>query len=172
MNTSNKNITFKGNPIKVFGRELAIGDTLPDFKLTAQDMSDLTKANFAGKVLIVSSVPSLDTPVCAVQTKKFNEEVDKLGPNVAVLTVSMDLPMAQKRFCGAENVSNVTTGSDFKYRSFGEDFGTYLPDLGLLARAVFIADRSGTIQHVEYVNEIAQEPDYEPALAKARELAA
>ena len=170
MNKSNQNITFKGNKIQVTGRQINEGDALPTFKLTANDMSDLDNSAFAGKVLILSVVPSLDTPVCALQTKRFNQEAGALGDQVAILTVSMDLPMAQTRWCGAEGVENVTTASDFKYRGFGEDFGCYLQDLGLLCRAIFISDADGKVHHVEYVSEIAEEPNYDAALSAAKEI--
>lgn len=168
MNTTNQNLTFKGNPLKVMGKPLAVGEKLPQFKLTANDMSDLTNTAFAGKKLIVLSIPSVDTPVCAIETKKFNEEASKLGKDVAVLVVSEDLPFAQKRWCAAEGVNNVVTASDFKYRGFGETFGTFLPDVGILSRAVFVADASGTICHVEYVRELGEEPDYAATLAAVK----
>lgn len=168
MAKTNQNITFKGNKISVLGTPVSEGQKLPSFKLTGTDMSDITNATFAGKSLIVSVVPSLDTPVCATQTKRFNQEIDKLGGSAAVLTVSLDLPMAQKRWCGAEGVSSVVTASDYKYRGFGEDFGCYIQELGLLARAVIVADKTGTIRHVEYVDEVTKEPDYDAALKAAK----
>lgn len=159
--------TFKGSPLTLTGRELHVGDTLPKFKLTGGDMNDVTERDFAGSTLVISVVPSLDTPVCALQTKRFNQEATRL-PGVKILTVSMDLPFAQKRWCGAEGIENLTTASDYKYRRFGEDFGTYIQEWGLLARAVFIADKNGAIQYVQYVPEITDEPLYEDALKKLR----
>ncbi|MCB0346047.1 MAG: thiol peroxidase [Bdellovibrionales bacterium] len=170
MNTSNQNIHFKGEKTTVAGRELSVGDKLPAFKLTANDLSDLDSSTFAGKKLIVCSVPSLDTPVCANETKRFNSEAASLGKDVAVLVVSMDLPFAQKRWCGAEGADQVTTASDYKYRSFGEDFGVVWQGPQLLARAVFVADPSGTLKHVEYVGDISQEPDYDAALAALKNI--
>lgn len=170
INTSNTNLTFKGKPLTVRGNVQRVGAPLPKFHLTANDMSDVTNESFAGKILIVSSVPSLDTPVCSIETKRFNDEAAKLSPDVAILTVSLDLPFAQKRWCGAEGVTNLVTASDYKYRSFGDAFGVYLEELGLLARAVFVADRNGKLMHVEYVPEIASEPNYEAALSAARTL--
>jgi thiol peroxidase len=123
-------------------------------------LSDVTNAAFAGKVLVVVSIPSIDTPVCATETKKFNQEASALSDDVVIAIVSRDLPFAFKRWCGAEGVSKVVTLSDFKHRSFGKQFGVELPDLGLLARAVFVADKSGKIVHVDYVSEVADEPDY------------
>ena len=170
MNTTNKNITLKGNKMTVVGRELHVGDALPKYKHTGVDMADVDNSRFAGKVLVVASVPSIDTPVCAIEAKRFNQEVAALGNDVAVLVVSVDLPMAQKRYCAAEGVDKLTTASDYKYRAFGEDFGVYMQENGLLARAVFVVDKAGKIQHVEYVPEIAQEPDYSAALTKAKAL--
>ena len=171
MNKTNDNITFKGGKLTVKGEPVREGELLPKFKLTATDMSDLTNESFKGKTLLLSVVPSLDTPVCQIQTRRFNEEAAKLSADVNILTVSLDLPFAQKRWCGAEGIERVQTASDYKYRTFGEAFGTYITDIALLARAVFIADKFGRVQYVEYVPEIAQEPDYDSALKKLRELA-
>ncbi len=170
MNKSNANLTFKGNPLAVAGAPLSEGMPLPGFRLTGTDLGDITNERFRGKVLILSVVPSLDTPVCALQTKRFNQEVERFK-DAAVLTVSMDLPFAQKRWCGAENASHVVTASDYKYRNFGESFGILLKDLGLLGRAVFVADKQGKIAYVEYVQELSTEPDYTTILAKVKELA-
>jgi len=169
MNKSNANLTFKGNKLAVSGPALREGAPLPTFRLTGNDLSDITSDQFRGKVLVLSVVPSLDTPVCALQTKRFNQEVERLK-GVAVLTVSMDLPFAQKRWCGAENATHVITASDYKYRSFGETFGVLLKDLGLLGRAVFVADKQGTVAYVEYVQELSTEPDYAAVLAKVKEI--
>ncbi|MEY4701547.1 MAG: hypothetical protein RL326_1734 [Pseudomonadota bacterium] len=164
MAKNNEKITMKGNPLKVEGRCLEEGAQLPAFTLTGADLSDVTSAAFAGKVLVVVSIPSIDTPVCAIETKKFNQEASSLSDDVVIAIVSRDLPFAFKRWCGAEGVSKVVTLSDFKHRSFGKQFGVELPDLGLLARAVFVADKSGKIVHVDYVSEVADEPDYGAAL--------
>ncbi|MCB0334645.1 MAG: thiol peroxidase [Bdellovibrionales bacterium] len=161
MATSNDKITMKGNPLKVMGAPVTVGEKAPNFKLTGVDMQDLELKDFAGKKLIVCAVPSVDTPVCQTETRAFNEKASVLGDDVEVLFVSMDLPFAQKRWCGAENLSNIKTASDFKYRGFGESYGVYLPDLGLLARAVFVIDASGTVTYVDYVSEVAEEPNYE-----------
>lgn len=160
---------FKGNPLTLLGRELKAGDTLPKFKVTGLDMNDVDNSTFAGSNLIISSVPSIDTPVCAVETKRFNQEASSL-PSTKILTVSMDLPFAQKRWCGAEGVNDLTMGSDYKFRSFGEDFGTYIQELGLLSRAVFVADKTGTIRYVEYVPEMTEEPNYDRVLEAARQM--
>ena len=171
MAVNNQSITFKGNPIEVIGASVEVGQSVPNFKVVGTDMSDVTEQNFDGKVLVISSVPSLDTPVCAVQTKRFNEELNSLSSNdVVVLTVSRDLPMAQKRWCGAEGVEAVQCASDYKYHTFAKTFGVELPTLGFLARAIFVVDKQGKVQHVEYVSEIAEEPDYASVIEKVKEL--
>ncbi len=156
--------TFKGAPLALGGKPLKVGDMLPPFKLTGSDMQDVRSDTFKGKPLVIAAVPSLDTPTCAIETKRFNEEVAKHQKSFTVLTVSMDLPFAQKRWCGTEGVENVVTASDFKYREFGPAFGVAITDWGLLARAVFVADASGKLTHVEYVAKVEEEPDYGAAL--------
>jgi len=170
MAKTNQNITMHGNKLKVTGTEIKEGATLPSFTLTGNDMTDVAASKFAGKVLIVLSVPSLDTPVCALEAKRFNKEATDLSSDVTILCVSRDLPFAQKRWCAAEGATRVVTASDFKYRTFGQQFGTELPDLGLLARAVFVADKSGKITFVDYVTEVAEEPKYDEVLAAVRKL--
>lgn len=170
MNKSNRNITFKGKKVTVLGNEVKEGQVAPPFKLVATDMTDLESSSFKGKVLVLSVNPSIDTPVCAVQAKRFNEEAAKLAQDVIILTVSLDLPFAQKRWCAAEGVERVQMASDYKYRSFGENYGTYIQELGLLARAVFVLDRGGKVTHVEYVSDVANEPDYDAAIRKVKEV--
>lgn len=157
-------ITFKGGPMTLLGPELKVGQPLPAFTVTGQDLADITHANYAGKVLVLSVVPSLDTPVCAVQTRTFNEKAAGLSGDVAILTVSLDLPFAAKRFCAAEGIEAVQTGSDYKHQSFGITFGVKIKELGLLCRAVFVADKSGKLVHVEYVSEATNEPNYDAAM--------
>jgi thiol peroxidase len=165
MAKSNEKITMKGNPLKVEGRCIEEGTQAPAFKLTALDMSDVTNATYAGKVLVLVSIPSIDTPVCAIETKKFNQEAAALSQDVVIASVSRDLPFALKRWCAAEGVDRVVTLSDYKHRAFGKEYGVDLPDLGLLARALFVVDKSGKVVHVDYVTEVAEEPDYAAALA-------
>lgn len=172
VNTTNSNILFKGSPVKIEGSSLKIGSKLPAFKLTAGDLSDLDSATLAGKVVVISVIPSIDTPVCSLQTKAFNRAAADLSKDVVILTVSVDLPFAQSRWCGQEKVENITIASDFKYRTFGKSFGVVLPDLGLLCRAVFVADRAGLVKYVEYVEEITSEPSYNDALVVVRDLLA
>lgn len=170
MATSNTGITFKGSPATLTGTAVVVGKPLPQFKVTANDMSDLTNEKFAGKVLIISVVPSIDTPICDLQTKHFNHDAAAMGDAAAVLTVSRDLPFAQKRWCAAAEATNVITASDYRYRTFGEAFGVLLDNLQLLARAVVVADKSGVVQYVEYVDEVTTEPNYEAALTAAKAL--
>jgi thiol peroxidase len=170
MAQDNSNITMKGSPIKVTGAVIKVGAKLPDATLTGLDMSDVSLRSFAGKPTVVISVPSLDTPVCSLETKRFNQEATELSEKVAIVVVSRDLPFAQKRWCGAEGVSRVVTLSDHKHRTFGQSFGVDWADAGLLARAVFVADASGTVTYAEYVAEIAEEPNYDGVIAALRKL--
>jgi thiol peroxidase len=168
---ANRTVAFKGNPIPVEGPELKAGDKAPDFKLqggAAAGFPDITLASFAGKTVLLSVVPSLDTSVCALQTKKFNERASQLPENVAVVTVSMDLPFAQARFCGAENIDKLQAASDHRDASFGKAYGILIaegPLTRILARSTFVIGPDGTLKHVEYVPEIASEPNYDAALA-------
>ena len=164
-------VTFKGNPVALAGEPPKVGDKAPDFQLTANDMSAKTLSDYQGKVKLISVVPSLDTPVCDTQTRTFNEKAAGLGDDVQVLTISMDLPMAQKRWCGAAGVERVECLSDFKDHSFGQTYGLRLPDLGLLARCVMIVDRDNKVQYVQLVPEIAEEPNYDDALNTLKQIA-
>jgi thioredoxin-dependent peroxiredoxin len=161
---STPTVTFKGNKISLLGEPVQVGELLPKFKVTGTDLGDISNETFQGKVLLISVVPSLDTPVCSMQTQKFNQEATKLSEDVVILTVSLDLPFAQKRWCGAEGATRVIPASDYKYRVFGEAFGVYIQEIGLLTRAVFVADKSGKIAYVEYVSDVGNEPDYSSAL--------
>jgi thiol peroxidase len=163
-------VTLKGNPVTLLGDEVRIGQKAPDAELVANDLSAVKLSSFHGKVCILSSVPSLDTPVCDVETRRFNAEAAKLGPDVAVLTVSMDLPFAQSRWCGAAGVKNVQTLSDHRESSLGKSYGVLIKDLRLLARAVFVVDKAGVVRYHELVKEIASEPNYEAALKAAKGL--
>lgn len=163
-------VTLKGNPFTLVGSEPKIGEPAPDFTVTANDLSPVKLSDFKGKVCVISSVPSLDTPVCDTSTRRFNEEATALGPDVVVLTVSMDLPFAQARWCGAAGVTNVKTLSDYKDASFGQSYGLLIKELRLLARAVLVVDKAGKIQYYELVKEIAEEPNYDAVLAAIRKL--
>jgi thiol peroxidase len=163
-------VTMKGNPATLLGNEVTVGQPAPDVDLVANDLSTVRLCSFQGKVRIITSVPSLDTPVCDRETRRFNEEVSRLGDDVAVLAVSMDLPFAQKRWCGAAGVENVQTLSDHRDAAFGTSYGVLIKDLRLLARAVFVLDKNGVIRYQELVKEITSEPDYEAALKAAKGL--
>lgn len=163
-------VKFKGNPLDLEGPELKVGDKAPtDFSLAKNDLSAVTGGQLAKTPRIVIAVPSLDTGVCDMETRRFNEEATKI-PNVKLYTVSVDLPFAQSRWCGAAGIRNLETLSDYKDRSFGRAWGTWIPSLGLLARAVFVVDKNDVIQHVEYVPEIATEPNYAKAIEAAKSL--
>jgi thiol peroxidase len=154
----------------VLGPELKPGDKAPDFHAIDNSLKPVDLAATGQGVRIFSVVPSLDTPVCDAQTKRFNEEAGKL-PEVSIYTVSMDLPFAQKRWCGAYGVDHVKMISDHRDGSFGEHYGTLIKDLRILSRAIFVVDKENTIQHVEYVKEVGDHPDYESALGVAKKLA-
>ena len=163
-------ITFQGNPLTLMGPEIKVGDNAPDFTVSANDLSPVTLADYAGKVLIIAAVPSLDTPVCDTETRRFNVEAAALGDDVKILTVSMDLPFAQARWCGAAGIEAVQTLSDHAGASFGENWGTLIKELRLLTRAVFVVDKDGKVEYVEYLKEITEEPNYEAALNVARKV--
>ena len=157
-------VTFKGNPLTLVGNVIKVGDMAPDFTALANDLSPISLSSFKGKPLIISSVPSLDTPVCDMSTRRFNQEATALGSDVTILTISMDLPFAQARWCGAAGVQNIVTLSDHRDASFGMAYGLLIKELRLLARAVFVIDKNGKIQYLQLVPEVAQEPDYDGAL--------
>lgn len=163
-------ITMKGNPLTLTGAEVKVGQKAPDFTVAGNDLSPVRLSSYAGKVLIISSVPSLDTGVCDVMTRRFNEEAGNLGKDVVVLTISMDLPFAQKRWCGAAGVTHVTTLSDYQTADFGNKYGLLIKELRLLARAVLVVDKTGVIRYVQIVPEIATEPDYAAALKAAKDV--
>ena len=163
-------VTLKGNPVELAGPELKVGQAAPDFCLQGADLKDATLATTAGKTRIIATIPSLDTPTCHKETKLFNDRVKDM-PNVQVLVASMDLPFGQKRWCGAEGVENVTCLSSHRCTKFGEDYGVLIKGGALdrcLTRAIFVIDAAGKLKHVEYVSEIANEPNYDAALAAAK----
>ncbi len=163
-------VTLKGNPFTLLGPELKVGEVAPDFVVTANDLSPVKLSDFKGKVCVISSVPSLDTPVCDTSTRRFNKEATELGSDVVILTVSMDLPFAQARWCGAAGVKNVQTLSDYKDSAFGLAYGLLIKELRLLARAAIVIDKEGKIQYIGLVKEIAEEPDYDAVLSVIRKL--
>lgn len=163
-------VTMKGNPITLMGPELKVGDKAPDFVAVDNDLNPVSFDSFRGKVCILSSVPSLDTPVCDMETRRFNAEAGLLGGKVEIITISMDLPFAQKRWCGAAGVDRVQTLSDHRDAAFGQAYGVLIKGLRLLARAVFVVDEEGIIRYTELVNEIASEPNYDSVMQAVKEL--
>jgi thiol peroxidase len=163
-------VTFKNNPVTLLGNEVKVGDKAPDFTVLANDLSPVTLKDSEGKIRLFATVPSLDTGVCDAETRRFNEEAAKLGDDVIVYTVSVDLPFAQKRWCGAAGIDRVVTVSDHKDLSFGKAYGVAIEELRLLARAVFVVDREGIVRYVEYVSETTNHPDYEAAIKAVKEL--
>ena len=163
-------VTMKGNPLTLVGETPGTGGAAPDFEALDNGLAPVKLSDFRGKVVLISSVPSLDTPVFDTETRKFNEAASGLGDDVVVLTVSVDLPFAQARWCGSAGVDRVQTLSDHRDLAFATAYGMLVGELRLLARAVFVVDREGVLRYHELVNEIADEPDYEAALAAVREL--
>jgi len=163
-------VTFKNNPVTLVGEEVKVGQKAPSFTVLANDLSPVTLEDTAGKIRLISVVPSLDTGVCSTQTNKFNESAASLSDDVVILTISVDLPFAQKRWCGANNVSAVQTLSDHKDLSFGKSYGVVMEELRLLARSVFVVDKNDIVTYVEYVSEGTEHPDYEKALEAVKAL--
>jgi thiol peroxidase len=167
-------VTFKGNPLTLVGDEVKVGGPAPDFDLCAYEsgsMNHIRKADLLGKPAFISVVPSLDTPVCQVQTKTFNKRLAALGDKVSALTVSLDLPFAMNRFCGAEDIKAMRSGSDYMDRTFGKNWGVLIDELKILARAVFVLDAQGIVRYAQVVKEVASEPDYDAALSALEKLA-
>ena len=170
MKRGSGDITFKGEPLTRLGELPEVGQAAPDFEVLGNDLSPVKLSDLRARVCVLSSVPSLDTPVCDTQTRRFNQEAAGLGENVDVLTISMDLPFAQARWCGAAGIDRVRTLSDHRAASFGQAYGLLIEELRLLARAVIVVDGGGKIAYVELVEELTTEPDYEAALAAVKKL--
>ncbi len=171
MKERNGAVTFKGKPLTLIGDEIRPGKPAPDSLLLADDMSEVRLSSYRGRTVLVLAVPSLDTPVCDRETRRFNQEVAGIDRDVAVLAISMDLPFAQQRWCGAAGVDHVRALSDHRDAAFGAEWGVLIKELRLLARAVFIVDREGIVRYAQVVPEIADEPDYGGALNALREIA-
>jgi thiol peroxidase len=163
-----KQITFNHEPVTLAGEEIKVGDKAPNFTVLSNDLKEVSLDDYKGKVKLISVVPSIDTGVCSDQTKRFNEEASKLD-NVHVLTISMDLPFAQTRWCAAEGVKNLDTLSDHRNADFGEKYGTLMKELRLLARSIFVVNSDDEVTYVEYVDEVTTHPDYESALEAVKE---
>lgn len=161
-------VTFKGDPLTLLGPELKVGDDAPDVTLVNSDLDNVALGSYRGTIVVLSVVPSLDTGVCSTQTKRFNEEAANLAEDTEIVTVSMDLPFAQARWCGAEGVQRVTTLSDYKTHEFGKAYGVRIKELGLLARSVWVVDKHGDIRYIQIVKETTEEPDYAEALAAVK----
>jgi Peroxiredoxin len=162
--------TVGGNPITLIGRELKPGDHAPDFTINKDLTTEGSLSDYNGKIKLISVVPSLDTKVCDAQTRRFNEEAAKLGDRVAVLTISVDLPFAQSRFCTVAGIKNLDTLSDYKFRTFGKSYGVLIKELQLDMRSIFVVDEHNTIRYVEYVKEMTEHPDYDAALKAVKAL--
>lgn len=162
--------TFKGNPLTLIGPELQVGDTAPDFTVSKNLLEEVSLKDYAGKIKLISVVPSLDTGVCDAQTRRFNEEAAGLGENVVILTVSADLPFAQARWCGAAGVDQVITLSDYKSRSFGQAYGVLIQEFQLDMRSIFVVDQNDKITYVEYLSEMTEHPNYEAAIEAVKSL--
>jgi thiol peroxidase len=159
-----------GNPLTLVGNDVKVGDIAPDATLLNNDLTPVTISSYKGKICVISSVPSLDTPVCDIETRRFNQEAEGLGDDVVILTASMDLPFAQKRWCGAAGVDRVITLSDHRDASFGKAYGMLIKELRLLARAIHIIDREGIIRYIQIVKEMSEEPDYAEAVEAIKKL--
>ena len=157
-------VAFKGNPMTIEREMITIGKMAPDFTVVDNSLQEVKLSSFKGKKVVITIFPSIDTPVCAMQARKFNEEATKLGDDVVVLTISKDLPFALGRFCAAEGIKNIHTLSDYKYGSFGREDGFLVKELGLLARGTVIIDKDGKVIYVEYVPEMTNEPNYDAAI--------
>lgn len=157
-------ITVKGDPMTLLGEEIKVGQKAPGFKVSTSDLKETSLEDFKGKIKLIASVPSLDTPICDLQIKRFNDEAAKISKDVVIIFISMDLPFAQKRFCDAYNIKKVKTLSDHKDGSFGLNYGVLIKELRLLSRAIFVVDKNDIVKYVEYVKELGSHPDYEGAL--------
>jgi thiol peroxidase len=157
-------VTIHGNPLTLVGEEVKVGESAPEAELLDNDLKPVKLSSYRGKILVIASVPSLDTPVCDLETRRFNDEAAHLGTDIEMVTISMDLPFAQKRWCGAAGVERVKTLSDHREAAFGRAYGVLIKELRLLARAVFIVDREGTLRYGQLVKEVASEPNYEEVL--------
>ncbi|MEK5029386.1 MULTISPECIES: thiol peroxidase [Paenibacillus] len=161
---------FKGNPITLVGPQLKAGDSAPQFTVSKNLLEDTSLSDYAGKIKLISVVPSLDTGVCDAQTRRFNSEAAELGDDVVILTISMDLPFAQARWCGAAGIDRVITLSDHKEAAFGQAYGVLIKEFRLDMRSIFVIDKNDTLAYVEYLGEMSEHPNYEAAIAAAKEL--
>lgn len=170
MEQNTQTVTFQGNPLTLVGNEIKIGDKMPDAELTSNDMKTVRLSSMLGKLLVLLSVPSLDTAVCDMEARRFNKEAASLGKDVQIVVISMDLPFAQARWCGAAGATQLKTLSDYRGANFGMSFGVLINELKLLARTVFIVGKDGTVKYIQRVKEITNEPNYDEVLKAVGEL--
>lgn len=170
MVTTTNHVRFKGQPLTLVGNEVTVGQTAPDFVAVANDLSPVKLSQYRGSVCILVAVPSLDTPVCSLETRRFNDEVRDMGEGVKALAISMDLPFAQKRWCDEHDIREVVAVSDHRGAEFGMNYGVLIQELRLLARAVFVVDRDGVLRYRQLVEETTNEPDYDEVLDAAKKL--
>ncbi|MBS6534615.1 thiol peroxidase [Peptoniphilus harei] len=163
-------ITFGGDKVTLEGKEIKVGDVAPSFKAVNKDLSDFNSEDLKGKIVVYSVAPSIDTPVCALQATTFNEEATKLSDDVKIVTVTVDLPFAQERFCSVKGIDNADIVSDYRYKEFGQKFGFMMEELQLLARGVVIVDRDGKVAYVEYVPEVTNDVNFDKALEEVKKL--
>ena len=170
MSERNDVVKMKGGPITLIRNEVKVGDDAPDFTVLDENLQPVKLSDFKGKTAVISSVPSLDTPVCDTETRRFNHEAAGLSDDVAILTISMDLPFAQARWCGAAGIEKVKVYSDYRDADFGNAFGVLIKELRLLARTIFIVDKNGKVQYIQYVEETTTEPDYNAVFKALKEI--
>lgn len=163
-------ITFGNNPVTLVGEQVKVGDKVENFKAVREDLSEFNLDDYKSKIIILSVAPSLDTDVCAFQAKRFNQEATDLSDDIVIINITVDLPFAQKRFCSANDIKNIISVSDYRDREFGQKYGFLIDELKLLARGIVVIDREGIIQHVEYVEEVSNEVNFDAALDKVKEL--
>ena len=163
-------ITFGGDKVTLEGKEIKVGDMAPSFKAVNKDLSDFNSEDLNGKIVVYSVAPSIDTPVCALQATTFNEEATKLSDDVKIVTVTVDLPFAQERFCSVKGIDNADIVSDYRYKEFGQKFGFMMKELQLLARGVVIVDRDGKVAYIEYVPEVTDDVNFDKALEEVKKL--
>ncbi len=171
MEKNSVQVTFKGGAVTLLGKSVKVGDKAPDFTVVSNGLAPIKLSDYKGKTVVLSVFPSLDTPVCATQNRTFNKEAASLSDNIVILGISVDLPFAQARFCGAEGIDKVVTASDYQAHDFAAKYGFLIDGLRLLARGTVVVDKDGIIRHVEYVSEVTAEPDYASALAVAKQYA-
>ncbi len=165
-----KEITLNGAKLSLEGKVLSVGQKAPDFTLAGNDLKPVSLKDFKGRAVILSAVPSLDTPTCDMETRRFNKEASALGDKAVVLTVSKDLPFAQARWCAAAGIDRVQTLSDYRNTSFATDYGILIKELFLLARAIFVIDGNGVIKYIQFVQEVSKEPDYRAVLEEVKKI--